>query len=383
MARGVSSKRSLRVALVATRVLESAPRACDGAEIIVTELARELRALGHRPTVFASGDASGAVSRAAMFARPIWPHDRLAELRHASSAWARIATIDDFDVVHVNDAEAIPFTSFVPVPTVATVHHDRAPSMAAHYAAYPDVAFVAVSRRQAELSWEVPFRAVVHHGLDVARHPVGKGGRRCVFLGRVAPEGGPQIAIEAARRTRTPLALGAAPRALDHEYFERTIAPRLGPGITWAGEVLGPRRLELLSSARALLCPSHWEEPSGLGIIEAMLVGTPVIAYACGAASEIVEDGVTGFLVHDVDEMCRRIRDVSAIDRGACRARARRRWTSARMAREYVELYRETIEHWSATRSRYTTPAASDEAAPASLTRTSRVRDEPSSRYRA
>ncbi|MBX3263006.1 MAG: glycosyltransferase family 4 protein [Labilithrix sp.] len=348
MGLGGSSKRSLRVALVSTRSREPASGA------MVAELSRALSALGHRPTVFARGEAAaGAPS-----ARPPGPEDRLAELRQASAAWSRIATIDDFDVVHVNDAESLPFTNFVPVPTLATVHHDRAPSLSAHYAAYPDVSFVAVSRRQAELAWEVRFRAVVHHGLRLDRFPLGKGSRRCVFLGSLAPESGPQRAIEAARRSRTPLVLAADAHRPQHEHFQRTIAPRLGPGITWGGAVDGARKTELVAGARALLAPAHWEEPSGLAMIESMLVGTPVIAYACGAAPEIVEDGVTGFLVHDVDEMCQRIRDVGAIDREACRARARSRWSSARMAREYATLYHEAIDRWSAARSRYAAPPA-------------------------
>lgn len=319
---------------------------------MVAELSRELRALGHRPTVFAHRDAAAPIATAP--AHP--PEDRLAELRRAGAAWSRIATMDDFDVVHVNDAEALPFTSFVPVPTVATVHHAREPSRSAHYAAYPDVSFVAVSRRQAELAWDVRFRAVVHHGLHLDRFPLGRGSRRCVFFGGLGSESGPQRAIEAARRSRTPLVLGAEAHRPEHEHFQRTIAPRLGPRITWAGALDGPRKTDLVASARALLAPIHWEEPSGLAMIEAMLVGTPVIAYACGAAPEIVEDGVTGFLVHDVDEMCQRIRDVGTIDREACRARARSRWGSARMAREYASLYVEAIDRYSAARSRYATP---------------------------
>ena len=336
---------------------------------MVAELSRELRNLGHRPTVFANGHATRAEgpplgvvgarapsstctgARSAMFARPAWPPDRLAELRHASAAWAQIATLDEFDLVHVNDAEAIPFTNFVPIPTVATVHHERDAVMSAHYTAYPDVSFVAVSRRQAELAWEVPFRAVIHYGLDVERYPLGKGGRRCAFVGRFTPETGPHIAIEAARRARAPLVLGGED-APHPEYFDRGIAPRLGAGITCVAELDHRSRVELLSSSRALLSPSEWEAPFGLVMIEAMLVGTPVIAYACGAASEVVEDGLTGYLVHSVEEMARRIRDVGAIDRKACRERARKRWSSARMAREHAALYIEAMDHWSSRRSR-------------------------------
>ncbi len=329
---------------------------------MVAELSRELLALGHRPTVFATGDSTCVGAHAALFAHAIWPVDRLAELRHATAAWSQIAATDDFDVVHVNAPEAVPFTRFVPVPTVATLHHERDASLLAHYAAYPEVAYVAISRRQEELAWEVPFRAVIHHGLDPERYPLGKGGRRFAFLGRLAPEKGPHLAIQAAQRMRVPLVLAGEPQAPHRSYFARQVAPAIGGAISWVGEVDERRKVEVLSTSRALLFPIQWEEPFGLVMIESMLVGTPVIAYACGAAPEVVEDGVTGFLVHTVDEMSRRMRDVAGIDRKACRARARERWSAARMAREYAALYTNAIDHWSATRARYTLAAGADDA---------------------
>ncbi|HVH43440.1 MAG TPA: glycosyltransferase, partial [Labilithrix sp.] len=149
------------------------------------------------------------------------------------------------------------------------------------------------------------------------------------------------------------LTLVGNPSSPDCRYFARQIAPGLTEGVSSIGDVDHKRKVDLLSNARCLLFPIEWEEPFGLVMIEAMLVGTPVIAFACGAASEVVEDGVTGFLVHSVDEMCRRIRDVGGIDRKACRARAVQRWSSARMAREYAALYLEVMDHWSVSRSRF------------------------------
>ena len=346
----VSSQRTLRVALVSTCALQTPPRGYGGTELVVAELSRELQKLGHRPTVFATGDSTCTGAREALFAHAVWPMDRLAELRHAAASWAQIATQGDFDVVHVNAPEAVPFSTFVPIPTVATIHHERSASLVAHYTAYPDVAYVGISRRQVELSWEMPFRAVIHHGVDPDRYPYGKGGRRFAFLGRLAPEKGPHLAIEAARRMRVPLVLGGEPQAPHRSYFAKEVAPMLGGQVTWAGELGQDAKLQLLASSRATLFPIQWEEPFGLVMIESMLVGTPVIAYGCGAAPEVVEDGVTGYLVHTLDEMCRRIRDVAAIDRRACRERARERWSAARMAREYVALYTEVIDRWKATR---------------------------------
>jgi glycosyltransferase involved in cell wall biosynthesis len=352
MAYTISSQRTLRVALLSTCALTTPPRGYGGTELIVAELSRELQKLGHRPTVFATGDSTCVGAREALFAHAIWPVDRLAELRHASASWTQIATMGDFDVVHMNAPEAVPFTSFVAVPTVATIHHERGQALVAHYAAYPEVAYVAISRRQAELAWEMPFRAVIHHGVDPDHYRLGKGGRQFAFLGRLAPEKGPHLAVEAARRMRVPLVLGGEPQAAHQEYFEKEVAPMLGGAVSWAGELDQRAKVALLGASRATLFPIQWEEPFGLVMIESMLVGTPVIAYACGAAPEVVEDGVTGYLVHTLDEMCRRMRDVGGIDRKACRARARERWSAARMAREYVALYTEAIDRWTSTRAR-------------------------------
>ena len=366
MAYGVSSNRSLRVGLVSTCAIATPPTAYGGTELIVAELSRELQNLGHQPTVFATGDSTCVGAREAMFARAVWPVDRLAELRHAAASWTQIATLDEFDVVHVNAPEAVPFINFVSVPTVATIHHERGDALVDHYAAYPEVSYVAISRRQAELAWEMSFRAVIHHGVDPDRYPFGKGGRRFAFLGRLAPEKAPHLAIEAARRARVPLVLGGEAQLAHQEYFVRDVAPMLGGPIAWAGEVGQREKVDLLAGSRALLFPIQWEEPFGLVMIESMLVGTPVIAYACGAAPEVVEDGVTGFLVHTLEEMCRRMRDVGGIDRRGCRARARERWSAGRMARDYAALYSEVIDEWTATRARYRLPRAAGDQEPIS-----------------
>jgi glycosyltransferase involved in cell wall biosynthesis len=330
----------LRIAIVSTCALPTPPTGYGGTELVVADLARALAALGHDPVVFATGDSSCVGARQALFSRAIWPPDPMSELRHVAAAWQHIAR-GNFDVVHLNDAGgALPFTSFVGGPTVATVHHDRVEALAQHYAAYPDVSFVAISNRQADLMWEVPFATVIRHGLDPERYPQGNGGGgHCAFVGRLSAVKAPHLAIEAAREAQAPLFIGGGVHPFDREYFARDVAPRLGGGARWVGELDQRRKVELLQGARCLLFPIQWEEPFGLAIIEAMLVGTPVIAFGAGSVPEIVEEGVTGFVVNDVQEMRKRIADVARIDRARCRARALERWSSLRMARQYADLY--------------------------------------------
>src|SRR5262249_18179418 len=155
--------------------------------------------LGHQPLVFATGDSTCTGAQAALFDRGVWPPNPWAELRHACAAWSRIAE-EQVDVVHVHHAGALPFTALFPNPTGATIHHDRDESILPHYLAYENVDFVAISRRQAELSSEIPFAATVHHGLPRDRYPLGAGGDQCAFLGRFAQTKAPHLAIDAARR---------------------------------------------------------------------------------------------------------------------------------------------------------------------------------------
>ncbi|MDF2698403.1 MAG: glycosyl transferase, group 1 [Labilithrix sp.] len=157
MAHGVSSKRSLRVALIAT----GTPPLSHEGTTLVTELSHELRSLGHRPTVLAPPPDRS---------RPIPPRDPLAALRHASAAWLHIQALDEVDVVHVSSPEALPFSTFVPVATVATVEHGRRSELATHYLAYPAISFVALSRRQADLAAELHFHGVVHPGVRLERY---------------------------------------------------------------------------------------------------------------------------------------------------------------------------------------------------------------------
>lgn len=335
----------MKIALISTCALTTPPKKYGGTELVVAELAKGLLTLGHEVTVYATGDSSTRGSLRHHFARPVWPPNQLAELRHAGFAWTDIANATRrFDAVHVHHAAALPYHLLVDRPTALTVHHKRLPELIDHYRSYPEVAYVAISKRQAQLSPEISFARTIHHGLDPSLYPAGDGtGDYVAFLGRFAPEKAPHLAIDAARAAGMRIRLGGHPQELEgvQSYFEREMKPRLvdSRAVAWCGELSHAPKVELLSGARALLFPLAWEEPFGLVMIEAMLVGTPVIAFARGSAPEVIEEGVTGFIVHDEKEMAARIRQLARIDRVRCRARAQERWSSLRMAHEYVGLY--------------------------------------------
>lgn len=346
----------MRVALLSTCAVAVPPRAYGGTELVVAELARALVDQGHDVTVFATGDSRPAGELRYRFEHPVWPPDELAELRHASFAFGHVAAEAKagrrYDVVHVHQAPSIAFAGFVDAPVVLTLHHHREEALLDHYLDFRDLAgvgFVAISRRQAELVPELRVGDVVHHGIDPSRHELGQGdGGYCAFLGRYAAEKGPHAAVDAALAADVPIRLGGRPHWPDQPYAERELFPRLAQAGARAQDLgeLGPdAKLSLLQGARALLFPIAWEEPFGLVMIEAMLVGTPVIAFRAGSVPEIVDEGITGFVVKDVDEMAARLRALAPgsggerFDRARCRAHARSRWTAARMARDYLRVY--------------------------------------------
>lgn len=339
----------MRIALVSTCALATPPKKYGGTELVVAELAKGLLGLGHEVTVYATGNSSVPGALRHHFESPVWPPNDLSELRHANFALQDISEArEHHDVVHLNHAMALPLHWATRRPTVLTLHHVRVPALIDHYKTYPNVAYVAISDRQAQLAPELQFARTIHHGLDPALYAAGSGnGGYVAFLGRFAPEKAPHLAIDAARAAGVRLALGGNAHEVPESlaYFEREMRPRMAQAddLDWRGELAHTAKVRLLRGARALLVPIQWEEPFGLVMIEAMLVGTPVIAFAHGSAPEVVEDGVTGFLVHSVEEMAQRIRQLDHIDRTRCRERARERWSITRMAQQYVELYDELV----------------------------------------
>jgi glycosyltransferase involved in cell wall biosynthesis len=212
------------------------------------------------------------------------------------------------------------------------------------YEVYPDAPLVSISDSQRKDTPHANWIGTVHHGLPLdAMRFSPNGGDYLLFVGRMMPEKGIERAVEIARRAGLPLKIAAAVHPGERAWFREEIYPMLEASqsfVEYLGEVGGETRLELFSHARALMFPIGWEEPFGLVLIEAMASGTPAIAFRRGAVPEIVEHGVTGFIVDDVEQAVRAVQKLGTIRRNDCRRSFERRFSAERMTRDYLAIYR-------------------------------------------
>jgi glycosyltransferase involved in cell wall biosynthesis len=335
-------ERPRRVGLIAPPWVPVPPPVYGGTELVVDQLAVGLRDAGCEIVLFTTGDATCPVERRFVHPRALGTTaSPLAELLHVQHAYEELA---DVDVVHDHTLFGPMWSvlTHVDVPVVTTAHGPFTPELAALYAAVGrEVAVVAISHSQRRSAPEIPVAAVIHHGIDVGRFPLGRGdGGYLLFLGRMHPDKGAHRAIAIARAARRRLLLAAKMwEPCELEYFAREVEPLLGDDAVYVGEVGGAAKLDLIAGAEALVNPIRWCEPFGLVMIEALACGTPVLAFPEGAAPEIVVDGRTGFLCRDEAEMVARIADVAALDRAACRADVAARFSTTRMVQDHLALY--------------------------------------------
>jgi glycosyltransferase involved in cell wall biosynthesis len=251
-----------------------------------------------------------------------------------------------FDVLHFHmDLFHFPTFTDIAGQTVTTLHGRLdLPDLQPFYRRFRDFPLVSISNDQRGPLPGAHWAGTVYHGLPLELHrfvPTTDQGY-LAFLGRISPEKRPDRAIEIARRAGLPLRIAAKVDNADRAYFERQIEPLLGdPLVEFVGEIGDADKSEFLGNARALLFPIDWPEPFGLVVIESMACGTPVIAFARGSVPEIVEDGVTGFVVHNIEEAVRAVRRVPELDRREVRRRFEQRFSAGRMASDYLEIYRE------------------------------------------
>ena len=338
----------MRIAQIAPLHEAVPPKLYGGTERVVSFLTEELVALGHDVTLFASGDSETTAELEAIWPRalrldpsirdPIAPHMLLME------AVRRRA--DEFDVLHFH-MDYWPFSIFSRqrTPFVTTLHGrlDLA-ELQPVFNAFPNVPVVSISGSQRRPLPQARYVGTVHHGLPanlLAPQP-GVKPEYLAFLGRIAPEKGPDRAIRIARACGIPLKIAAKVDKADREYFEAVIRPMLaeGSGVEMVGEISDRDKPAFLSGAVALLMPIDWPEPFGLVMIEAMACGTPVIAFNRGSVPEIIEDSITGFIVEDEMSAIAAVSRLPRLPRERVRARFDERFTARRMAEDYLAIYR-------------------------------------------
>ncbi|HEX6937956.1 MAG TPA: glycosyltransferase family 4 protein [Longimicrobiales bacterium] len=338
----------MRIALVSTPFLSVPPRDYGGTELVVYELAEGLVDRGHEVTLFATGDSRTRAKLRWLYDRAQWPPDAYADLNHV--AWAFEAAVKGgFDVIHAHSAAALALGRLAPaLPLAYTLHHERVDEMSRFYRAFPGAWYIAISHDQASRETSLPKLEVIHHGLDPSRFEWRPTPSDYVcFVGRFARVKGPHTAIDAAERAGVPIRVAGEVHETDREFAEREVIPRLARRhVRYLGCIGTDVKVPLLRDARALLAPIEWNEPFGLILIEAMLSGCPVVAFPRGSVPELVEPGLTGFVVRNLEEMVEVIRPGGAVDRfdrRRCRERAIERFSRERMVRDHERLYERMV----------------------------------------
>jgi glycosyltransferase involved in cell wall biosynthesis len=336
----------MRIAVIAPPWAPVPPQLYGGIELIVDRLARGYQTAGHEVLLYTTGDSTSLVPMA--WALPHSEGNRIGsavvELRHVMHAYEGVA---GYDIVHDHTVMGPVYAEKYPdLRVVTTIHgpfNDELTDIYQRMAAR--VPIIAISHAQRRHVPQVPIARVIHHGLDAADFPYGSGeGGYLLFLGRMAPEKGAHRAMEAAYKAGVPLLMAAKMREpWEFDYFDVYVKPYLNQDIQYLGEVPHEEKLQLLAGARALLNPIMWAEPFGLVMIEALACGTPVLTFPEGAAPEIVEDGTTGFLCHDVADMAEAITRIDRLDRAACRRAVEGYFSTERMAAEHLALFEDLL----------------------------------------
>jgi glycosyltransferase involved in cell wall biosynthesis len=340
------ARRSLKIGLLSSPWVAVPPPAYGGTELIIDQLARGLSAAGQYVTLFATGDSTSPVDTAHSVATAV--SDRIGEgaveLRHVMKGYEELAGCD---VIHDNTLVGPAWALACGHDRVITTCHGPfRGELRSIYRRYGTrLPVVAISRDQAARAPEIEVARVIHHGLDLDRFPVGRGdGGYLLFLGRMAPDKGVREAVLLARAAEQPLLIAAKMREpAEHTYFAEQVEPLLGDEIVYVGETANGTKIDLLAGAAALLNPIRWPEPFGLVMTEALACGTPVLTRPAGAAPEIVDDGVTGFLCTDDAAMVEAISRIDELDRTACRAAVAERFSTERMVDAYLALYQEVV----------------------------------------
>lgn len=335
----------MKIAQIAPLVESVPPALYGGTERVVSWLTEELVAQGHDVTLFASGDSRTSAKLAPIVPRAL----RLDGIQNATPynliALDQVARqVDAFDIIHFHiDFFHYPMFRSLAHKTLTTLHgRQDLPELPAIYRAFPHMPLVSISNHQRAPVPPVNWMGTVYHGLPDRLFRMGAGdGGYLAFLGRICADKGILEAIEISAKAGMTLKVAAKVDPADQKYFDTVVKPVLDASshVEFIGEINDAGKQDFLGKAAGLLFPICWPEPFGLVMIESMACGTPVIAFRCGSVPEILEDGLTGFIVDTVDEAARAVAKLDTLYRPTIRSRFEERFSVGAMARDYVAIY--------------------------------------------
>jgi glycosyltransferase involved in cell wall biosynthesis len=338
----------MKIGLIAPPWVPVPPPAYGGTEVVIDNLARGLHKLGHDVRLFTVGESQCSVPTEYLYAHPVSPIGlTVQETAHVLAAYEALA---DVDLIHDHTTIGPIVAGMKGMRTPPVVATNHGPFSAETKPIYSKIAktasVVAISRSQAKSSAGIPVAAVIHHGIDLEVHRPGPGdGGYLMFVGRMCPDKGVHHAVRVAKKAGWRLVLATKMREqAELDYFATEVRPLLDPDDELPQEMPLGQRLGLLRRATALLNPITWPEPFGLVMAEALASATPVLAFANGAAPEIIDPGKTGYLCSDEEEMIAAVDRVPEISRADCRDAAEKRFSLLRMARDHERFYRRILD---------------------------------------
>ena len=336
---------SIRIALLSPISWRTPPRHYGPWESVVSLLAEELVQMDLDVTLFATADSQTSGKLVAVCPRPysedLTVNPKVAECLHISEVFERST---EFDLIH-NHFDFLPlaYSRLIDTPVLTTIHGFSSPSILPVYKKYDDSShYVAIS--EADKSPELDYIATVHHGIDISQFAFSKThGEYLLFFGRIHPEKGVHEAIQVAQRAGRKLIIAGIIQ--DQDYFKSKIEPCLdGGAVEYIGAVGPQERSKVLGGALALLHLISFNEPFGLSLVESLACGTPIIAFGRGSIPEILRHAETGYIVADVEQAVQAVAAVPSLDRSACREDAEQRFSSVRMASNYVRVYQQILD---------------------------------------
>lgn len=335
----------MNIAIISTPFASVPPDRYGGTELFIYEIVQQMVKRGHKVTLYATGDSSVQADLIFRYDKYIYENSLLIEFNHYSFSISDILKKNNFDIIHINSPLTFFFTKKMAIPSIATLHHIQSDGTSSIYQNNLNTHYVAISNSQKKKEPLCKIMSMVHHGLNLERYPFSLNkGEYLAFLGRMDKQKGAHVAIHVSEKACIPIRMAGKLPTNDPVFYQYLNGLLSLSHVEWIGEANHAEKVSLLQGATALLFPIDWDEPFGLVVIEAMLCGTPVIGFNRGSVPELIDEGITGFVVESEEEMLHVIREkLPGFDRKRCREMAEKRFSSTVMADKYEQIYHEVM----------------------------------------